>query len=81
MTGPGVRPELLAFRFVYNELVKAEGALVNAQAATDDKLVADAIQRARTAMLPARRRAKELLADADVRTAPQPDLLDQPEEG
>ncbi len=63
-------------RFVCNELVKAEGALVNAQTATEDRSVADSIERARKEIAPAVKRARLILEDVDLRTAPQADLLD-----
>lgn len=62
-------------RFVYREVVRAEGALVNAQKATEDRLVADAIERARKELRPALARAQTVLKHADLVSAPQPDLL------
>lgn len=78
MTRPS--SETLAARFVSSELVKAEAALVAAQRATEDRAVADAIERVRKDLTPAVKRARLILEDIGLRTAKQTSLLDQPEE-
>lgn len=67
-------------RFVLRELVKAEAALVAAQKATDDKLVADECAKARRTVSSARARAQSVLKHADLTTAPQGALFDPTQE-
>lgn len=72
-------PETLVPRAVARWLLEAEGALVKAQKATDDRATGDAIDRARKELGPARKRAELVLKDVALKTARQTDLLTQGE--
>lgn len=71
MSRPRPDAETVGPRFVADELVRAEERLVAAQRATEDRAVADAIERARRELKPATSRARALLKDAALRTAAQ----------
>lgn len=67
-------------RFVSTQLLRALEQLVAAQRATEDRSIADAIERARKELEPAARRARLVLEDVALRTATQPDLLNPTQE-
>lgn len=73
-------PEVLGPRAVVRWVQKCEELLARAEATTDDRTIRDDIRAARKKLAPVRRRALQLLKDADLRTdgrAP-PDMFGNP---
>ncbi|MGE0347393.1 MAG: hypothetical protein AB7N73_14925 [Gemmatimonadales bacterium] len=68
--------ETIGPRYVARSLERAEEALVAAQKATEDRAIADELERIRRKLGPVLKRARLVLKDADLRSATQPDFLD-----
>lgn len=80
MSRPRPSAETLVPRFVHDSLIRAEEALVAAQRATEDKLVADTIERARKDVRAATSRASAVLKHVATVTAEQAALFDPTQE-